>query len=393
MCFTLSLFVDVEWTTPIQPSAEFEFIYLLNSANILLFFIVYKFVYLKSKIDKNISLINGKYDIFVSIYFVLALLNIIYIIKSGQLLRDYGEGQVINNNSKEAFSPINQIFLARIPIILIYCYYKYVAKKSNNKNTIIMVLMLELIISLMTGGRKLVLIVFLGVIIILFERSKLSNKEIIRKIPIFIAAYFCLLIVRNIRIFKGDGTFIETIKNSLANLKSSINEDLVSNIVNSDLTAVQVWTYDLINKELLTLSYGKSYLHALINTIILRPFQGDVSEWQAAYKFKSIAYPNVENMGWDYTFAAESVLNFGIKLSFIPYIIAGCIFGMIDKKRISNQYYGMFMMMITSGMIVHLRTDMTATLRYISYAIVIIIIYRIFNRDYPIRVNFINDKN
>ena len=120
------------------------------------------------------------------------------------------------------------------------------------------------------------------------------------------------------------------------------------------------------NNGSLKLLVGLSYLQGIINTIVLRPFQ---PEWlvnsQAAYYFKSVAYPNTTNHGYDFSFSAEAILNFGINGGYISYFLLSLFLVFLYKRKTKKIVF--YKMLIWPVLIISLRTDSTAMFRIFSY--------------------------
>ena len=115
--------------------------------------------------------------------------------------------------------------------------------------------------------------------------------------------------------------------------------------------------------------YGLSYVQAFVNTIVLRPFQGDLVNYQAAFVFRDAAYPGMPNMGFDYSFTSEGILNFGI-FAFVPYFVLGFLISTFFVKSRGNDYYAIFYLILMSILFVSLRTDSVSLFRYISYFVI-----------------------
>ena len=128
--------------------------------------------------------------------------------------------------------------------------------------------------------------------------------------------------------------------------------------------------------------YMVYHLQGFINIILLRPFQpGRLVNSQAAYYFKNIAYPYVTNHGYDFSFTAEAILNFGIFGGFIPYIIL-CIY-IITLYKKKSQTWVFQRILIWPILLISFRTDSTSMFRLLSYVyftpIIIQLIYSFIN--------------
>ena len=119
-----------------------------------------------------------------------------------------------------------------------------------------------------------------------------------------------------------------------------------------------------------------TYLQGIVNMFVLRPFQPLwLQEYQAAYYFKAVAYPTVTNHGYDFTFTAEAILNWGLNYSWISYALLALI-----VLRIYNAK-DMYVWKITIWPIVliGMRTDSTTMFRLVSYLIAMELIGIIYN--------------
>ena len=131
------------------------------------------------------------------------------------------------------------------------------------------------------------------------------------------------------------------------------------------------WTYQLVERGDLVLLNGKSYFQAIINMFILRPFQGDLANFQAAYYFKNVAYPDVSSTGFDYSFTAEAILNFGTNFAFISFAILGFFVAYTYSNRLKSDIIYSTYHSIWPVIIIGFRMDSTSFFRIYSYAIII----------------------
>ena len=151
------------------------------------------------------------------------------------------------------------------------------------------------------------------------------------------------------------------------------------NLANSE--GVQNWTYQLIENGEMKLLYGKSYLQALINTVLLRPFQGEtIANWQGSYHFKNIAYPDVTNQGWDFTFTAEAIQNFGSNFYFISFVLLGFLISFFYQNRHYSDLYKILYYFSWPILAISFRTDSTSMFRIFSYVIFLYIFLYYSNR-------------
>ena len=118
---------------------------------------------------------------------------------------------------------------------------------------------------------------------------------------------------------------------------------------------------------------------------ILRPFQGNIADFQAAYYFRNVAYPNMDSMGFDFSFTAEAILNFGINFSFISFAILGLIVAYLYSNRLKSDLIYANSHIIWPLLLISFRTDSTALFRFYSYLILIIlycIVTKKFRKSY-----------
>tara|TARA_B100000963_G_scaffold347568_1_gene354039 strand:+ start:55 stop:1020 length:966 start_codon:yes stop_codon:yes gene_type:complete len=273
----------------------------------------------------------------------------------------YGQGQALT--SKEAFSPIEQILGLRV----IFASAYLIIQKNKKKSTTRLIFLVEIIFTFLEGGRKVLVMLLLSALIPYLEASKVN---LIRFFRITFVSFIMIYVLIAITFFRGldrDISFTDRI--SQTNIRLAQTGELVTfliiNAANSE--GVQNWTYQLIENEELDYSYGKSYFQAFVNIFLLRPFQGDIADMQAAYVFKYVAYPETDNHGYDYSFTAESILNWGPRFSFISYFFLGLIASFIYNRRFKNDLYRLLYYALWPTLYIYFRTDSTALLRTISF--------------------------
>ena len=151
------------------------------------------------------------------------------------------------------------------------------------------------------------------------------------------------------------------------------------------IQGVQNWTYQLVENGEMSLLYGKSYLQAFINMFVLRVFQGEtISSWQAAYHFKNVAYPNVDNQGWDFTFTAEAIQNFGFTYSFISFLFLGLFISYLYSNRNRSDFIQSLCIFSWPVLIVAFRMDSTSMFRLYSYVFLTFLIFYLTNNTQKI---------
>ena len=156
----------------------------------------------------------------------------------------------------------------------------------------------------------------------------------------------------------------------------------------TDSESVQIWCSELVSQGTISLMYGKTYIQAILNMVVLRPFQGEVVSWQAAYAFKTIAYPTFTNHGWDFTFVAETVLNWGNHFFFISFAIFSLVLNYFYKKRDTSLFWQCLYFIFIVICFVTFRTDSTAMLRFLSFFLAVALVARFFKLGQGVQVFF-----
>jgi len=276
----------------------------------------------------------------------------------------YGEGQAAN--SIESFSPIHRLLSLRVIFIAFYAIIFGVRKSK----ILIAVILLEIFISLLTGGRKALLIIIISLAIPHLEGLRLNFLKVLKiALVLFVASYFLIFI----SVFRGTSVDTDLVSERLVIAQekmSNLGENAFYKMLyTANSEGVQNWTYQLLEDEKLEPLMGRSYLQAFLNMIVLRPFQGEIVNWQAAYYFKDVAYPEVTNHGWDFTFTAEAMLNWGVKGSFLSYIFLAMFIVYSYRRRNKDDLNRVLYYITWALLFIHFRTDSTALLRMYSFVI------------------------
>ena len=316
---------------------------------------------------------SRKNKICLYIYFLFSL---IVIYNNKELILSniiYGADQAIDSIS--SFDPLARLWNFRIYFILFYLIFSDPTKRS-----MVFVVLFELFISFMLYERKDLAIILCSVLILFLNKEKVRFNFF--KIFSSIIVFLTLILLPIYRSFISEQSVMSKIYLTFDFIKDSF--DLIvyfgTGFANSE--GVQNWTLQLINDGSLNLLYGLSYLQGFINIILLRPFQPDwLVNSQAAYYFKNKAYPYVTNHGYDFSFTAEAILNFGIFGGFIPYIIL-CIY-IITLYKKKSQTWVFQRILIWPILLISFRTDSTSMFRLLSYVyftpIIIQLIYSFIN--------------
>jgi hypothetical protein len=314
-----------------------------------------------------------KKNILKYVYFILTIIYIIYQFKTGQFSVKYGLGQALT--AQKAFSPLSKLLNMRIMLISAY----YIIKINKSKKEVFIPIIIELIISLMTGGRKNFIIILFSYLISNNEKIKFNYRKIFNYLFLFAFVLFLMFFISNYRKNKGSSdTFFNKVGSTLTEMNTSFSFMFFNGLNSANSEGVQNWTYQLVDNGKLELLYGKSYLQAVTNTLILRPLQGEMANWQAAYYFKNVAYPNVTNQGWDYTFTAEAILNWGKYFAFLSYVFLAVFIAFFYNRKNSSAFYKVLYFQTWPILFICMRTDSTSLLRYYSYFIVFYLVFRFF---------------
>tara|TARA_Y100000996_G_C22536489_1_gene648433 strand:+ start:336 stop:1613 length:1278 start_codon:yes stop_codon:yes gene_type:complete len=334
---------------------------------IIIFFANTKKFHKYYKIDKSKFFLNAYY--FLSFIFGLRFISQI----SGGFI--YGENQALDSIS--AFDPISRILFLRI----IFCVFHIILFSNKNNPQLLKILIFESVLSFLMGERKDFILIFLSTIITLFKNVKLNilsflkystGISVISFIMIFIPIYRSIVYTNNIYNQISETIFI---------LKEYGMQIIFYGLNLANSEGVQNWTYQLIENGEMKLLYGKSYLQALINTVLLRPFQGEtIANWQGSYHFKNIAYPNVTNQGWDFTFTAEAIQNFGGNFYFISFVLLGFLISFFYQNRHYSDLYKILYYFSWPILAISFRTDSTSMFRIFSYIIFLYIFLYYSNR-------------
>lgn len=353
------------------PSVSYETIDIILKVNLVgswTFFLIIVFFAKTQNSSKKYSISNSsalkKIYYFFSTFYVLRVL-------STFSLTNYGGDQAIT--SVEAFNPIQTLIFLRVVAIMLYISLNEVRRK-----TLFKVIFIELLISIIAFDRKDFIFVIMTIVIKQLQR-KFSIKNFGRYFMYSTAIVFMVIFVPQFRVAEGQST-LDSIVLSLIAINDFGREILFygMNLANSE--GVQNWTYQLIESGDLIYLNGKSYFQALVNMFLLRPFQGSIADFQAAYYFKQAAYPDVTSTGFDFSFTAEAILNFGTSFSFISFAILGFIVSYFYSKRLKNDLLFANYNMIWPILLISFRTDSTAMFRVYSYVFLFYLYFKIFKK-------------
>ncbi len=369
--FSLSkhFFPILQWYTPNSGGDKYQdqllFINLISLWSFFLGFIIFK---------KNSKIISYKieynFEIFKWLFYLTSIIALIQVFQNQDVI--YGSDQAVD--AKSSFNPLG---------ILLYSHSIFGAVtliNAKSRRIIFIVLVLELLVAILTGTRKAFIIIIFTYLIANYEYIKLNIRirtliftilgiSFIFYLTVFVAIYresFGLELTFNERVLLANGLIFNDIGMILVYTLNSANSE-----------AVQTWVLELLNENKMDLTYGLTYIQGLINTIILKPFQGELVNFQAAYYFKNVAYPDVTNQGYDFSFTAEAILNFKY-FAFVSYFILGVFLSKIYNYRLVNNYYDTLYILIIALLYIVLRTDSASFFRYLSFFVFTFFFLRYF---------------
>ena len=352
--------LDIFWRA--DPSVDFSTMDTIVSFNLiclwltsllLIFFIKKKdnFITIKNSLRKN------KFCLFIYILFSLIIIYNNRGLVSGNIV--YGFDQALDSVS--SFDPLARLWNFRVYFILFYIIFDKPAKK-----TILYIVLFEFMMSFLLSERKDLTLILFGLLIVFFNRKKVRFNffQIFGSVILFLS----LISLPIYRSFINENGIINKLRLTLDFINDSSELILYygTGFVNSE--GVQNWTWQLLNGGYLMPLYGLSYVQALVNMIILRPFQPLwLANSQAAYYFKEVAYPSVTNHGYDFSFTAEAILNFGINGGYISYFLLSLYIINLYKKKSKNWVFQR--MLIWPILLISFRTDATSMFRLVSYVL------------------------
>ena len=299
-------------------------------------------------------------------YYILSFFSLINFYSNYDPTLAYGANQA--SDAISAFNPLSQVIFFRVIMCITYIFLNKPSKK-----TILKIILIELFFSAINFKRKDLILIVSSLLI-----KNLINKKI-KILPTFrysLFAFFGTFFVTLIPIYRSVNNYVDgffNVFNEVIYVISDYGSQIFLYIINlTNSEGVQNWTYQLVHDGEMTLLYGKSYLQGVINMFILRPFQGStIANWQGAYYFKSLADPDNPSQGWDFTFTAEAIQNFGPRFSFISYGILGLFIANLYSKRNKGDLYKILYLFTWPVLIIGFRMDSTSVFRLYSYILLL----------------------
>lgn len=307
--------------------------------------------------------------IFEAIFFALvALVLVSPLFGIGRGGYRYGEGQT-------AFAPTQVswliIFAFRAPAIVLGYAIRSLLRQ-NRPKTYLAAIGAELLISFLSGDRKTIGMILLGITLVHVCTRRVRTRIAIRAAMV---AGLLLAVGYTVRIYRAYLylPFEERLRMFEYELsKETEGEGLIGAAMLTDSEGVQSWVYDLWygRSGPRPPAFGRTYVQALVNVVIPRNFQGGLVYWQAAYLFKDVAYRGVTHMGYDFAFTAEAIMNFGPYFAFLPFTAVGMFTGwlFVRWRRSGSLGWGAVYFATMAVLAITLRTDSVALLRLMSLA-------------------------
>lgn len=280
----------------------------------------------------------------------------------------YGEGQALT--AGEAFAPITILLMFRHFFIVISPALRMWLGLPINYVFLWSALAAELLIAMLSGGRKLAFCVLLTVVLLWVIRFSGAIK--FRHYLLVAASAVGMIFLSSfIGAMRGDsgGNLVDKSVSALSQM-GSIGDVFLDGVNATNSQPLQYWVDDLWRDQHLEKLYGMSYLQAFVNLVVPRPLQGALVDYQAAFVFKREAYADSTSMGYDFAFSAEAFVNFGDWLFWIPYLCLGLVIGWLYARRRDSFLFFYGNVVVVGVCFAFFRTDSTSLMRMIFIAYV-----------------------
>ena len=272
----------------------------------------------------------------------------------------YGINQA--NSASEAFSPLGTLMLLRIGIMLIALALRKASNQAKLPNYYYLWILMEIACDFLKGGRKGIVLTLIGVACIWLFTRPIHIRNFTRIAVIVVGVITCCIFISTARNYFGQTesrlNLIQVTMNDTEKLQETLSK--VSFSISSE--GVQAWTSNIYLTQDERPMYGRTYIQALTNVCIPRPMQGPVVHWQGAYAFKERAYPGVTNMGFDYSFSAEAIQNFGY-MAWCVHAFFGALLGFMARCSKKSFFCGFLALSYIALTSIYLRTDSTSFFR------------------------------
>lgn len=267
----------------------------------------------------------------------------------------YGENQSLT--AQEAFGPIGVFLSLRTYFLMLLIFLN----RRGTRKSLLKYILLELTLQFLTGGRKSI-VLCLGAYTIFSIKDHfkvLRLSKCLRLSAIIFISFYSLTLITSTR---GRIELLSEPDIYIKNLEEFQDKMATA----ADVSHLPCWVLDCVKERDLSKLYGKSYVQAAVNIFIPRPYQGELINSQAAFYFKQYAYPELRNHGYDFSFTAEAILNFGVLYSFIPFLFLGFMYRLILNRTNKNLFFQFLFLFLLISPIIYFRTDSTSFIRSIS---------------------------
>jgi hypothetical protein len=287
-------------------------------------------------------------------------------IMAGGFARAYGEGQAAHAPTSTNFAQLLNMRQA----LLIAGYTTSTLQGRKRALFYIGAFCFEILIALLSGGRKALMITAAGLLIVYVSTHRVRLATTLRTAFVLLVVGYLSVAVNVWRAgFKLP--FRERFSRFTHGMASKeFEEHLIKGLMSADSEGVQSWVYRLwFQRGHQPLLYGRSYVQAAVNMVVPREFQGSLVDYQAAYFFKDRAYRGATKTGYDFTFTAEALLNFGPWLAGLSFLMLGMGVGTLYARwrHTASITLAMLYFYTFAVLTVTLRADSTGCFRYLWF--------------------------
>ena len=387
----LDLFMDLDWVPWSTPSARYSVLW-VNLGGIWAFVlgaVLTRRVGKKARKSRKVlttrippaALFEAGFFILIGIMLVANLA-----LAGAGFAQRYGMGQAA---TAPTASNIFMLLTLRHPFLIIgYTIRSFYGQK--RPALYLTAVAIEVLLAILTGGRKMVMIPLVGLVVAYVATHRVRLVGVLRTA----AAVFLVAAVsvgvgmwRNSAGKPLDHRIVHMAAEA-ANLQ--VGDYAVDALMSADSEGVQSWLYRLwfqaggLGPPKM---YGKTYVQATINAVVPRQFQGGLVYWQAAYVFKDKAYRGTTEMGYDFAFTAEAMLNWGPYLAFMSFVVLGAFVGWFFSRwrnTGSVPYAGAYFTLLGTLAVV-MRADAVSLLRLVSFTLIpLAVVVYFMGRSVPV---------
>ena len=287
-------------------------------------------------------------------------------VMAGGFARGYGEGQAAHAPTSTNFAQLLNVRQA----LLIAGYTTSTLQGRKRPLFYIGAFCFEVLLSVLSGGRKALIITAAGLLIVYASTHRVRLAATLRTTFVLLVIGY-LSVAVNVWRSGFKLPFRERFSRFAHGMASKeFEEHLVKGLMSANSEGVQSWVYRLwFQRGHQPLLYGRSYVQAAVNMVVPREFQGSLVDYQAAYFFKDRAYRGATNIGYDFTFTGEALLNFGPWLAGLSFLMLGMGVGTLYARwrHTASITLAMLYFYTFAVLTVTLRADSTACFRYLWF--------------------------